>query len=161
MDMDGTFVDVLERILTTSGSPPKAQSVSSSRSSSRRGRTEPLPGVEHADGLDVLRDCKKLIIGTLEQIATSVARERSAIPSEKAKLRRIESDADSTLLEGIRKWFDEVEAKAGTDLNGRNEMGKEAVETTPTALAKENQGDVTVPPQQQNTSRVTIPAVAG
>jgi hypothetical protein len=161
MDMDGTFVDVLERIITTSGSPPKGQSVSSSRSSSRRGRTEPLPRGEHTDGLDVPRDCKKLIIGTLEQIAASVARERSAVPSEKAKLRRPEADVDSTLLDGIRNWFDEVEAKAGTDPSGRTETAKEVVETRPTAPAKEIQRDAPVPPQQQNTPQVTVPAQVG
>ena len=132
MDMDGTFVDMLERILAVSGSPSKTQSASSSRSSSCRGRRE---GEESADASDVPRDCKKVITGTLEQIVSTVARERASDNPPPKTLRSLESNGDSTLREGIRKWFDEVEANSGNDMAPRKEAIKEATEPAQWASA--------------------------
>jgi hypothetical protein len=167
MDWDGTFVDVLERILSMSGSSSKAQSGSSSRSSSCRGRGEPLPGEENLDGLDVQRDCKKLIVGTLEQIVASVARKRSSLNPEPSKLRSLELDGDSTLREGIQKWFDEVEAKGGGDITHRKEVAKEATDLVEwTAPAKEeirSEGTSAIPPlptSQPESPRTTVSSVA-
>ncbi|KAF2396655.1 hypothetical protein EJ06DRAFT_228434 [Trichodelitschia bisporula] len=132
MDMDSGLVDVIERILEPNGSPVKGQSGTSSRSSSRRGRTSvqlagaPILDLSAAVGdsevppVEVSRgDCKKLVLGALEEIAAAVAKERkrerelgggSFGRASGRRLRRLSDEVDSTLREGIKKWFEEVEA---------------------------------------------------
>jgi hypothetical protein len=140
MDMDGLFVDVLERILATSTShantsPTKGptsaasnsnatskahsnSSTSSSRSNSQRGRPQQVPTEETillAAEVDVPRDYRRIISATLEQIVAGVAHERLNARAEPSRLRTLGTDAESTLREGISRWFDEVEARAGTE----------------------------------------------
>jgi hypothetical protein len=67
-----------------------------------------------------------MVIGALEQIATAVERERrDAKKYGGARLRSLNDETESTLREGIMKWFDEVE---------RN---KKAIETQKMDLMKE------------------------
>jgi hypothetical protein len=109
-DIDSDLIFAIERVLSQSGTSSIAPSVSSSRSSSRRGRksaSDPL------DTEDIPRnECKRLVVGALEQIATVVASEREMSKKYGGnRLRSLDDRYNSTLREGIRKWFDEVERK--------------------------------------------------
>ena len=106
MDMDPTLIDAVERVLAQSGQSSRAVSRPSSPS-----RHTPS---EDNHGLEVPRsECKKMVLGALEQVAKSVSAELSSRS-------RVEKDAsgshrgrenlptDSTLREGVRKWLNEV-----------------------------------------------------
>ncbi|KAI9705599.1 MAG: hypothetical protein M1836_006355 [Candelina mexicana] len=107
MDMDGTLVDAIERVLAQSGHSSRAHSTTSSRSSSRRGRPDhnaphnqptPMPSLEIPRG-----ECKKMVLGALEQVVRSVRKERSRDEGAEGVV------AESTLREGVRRWLDDVE----------------------------------------------------
>ncbi|KAI9724084.1 MAG: hypothetical protein M1812_000803 [Candelaria pacifica] len=107
MDMDGTLVDAIERVLAQSGHSSRAHSAASSRSSSRRGRpdhntprNEPIsiPNLEIPRG-----ECKKMVLGALEQVVRSVRKERFRDEGVEGVV------VDSTLREGVRRWLDDVE----------------------------------------------------
>lgn len=119
MDMDGTLVDAVERVLAQSGQPSRVQSASSSRSSSRRGRRDRRSVSDATPGPEIPRsECKQLVLGALEQVVKSVAAERASqdhkgtdtdsIRERKSKNAN-KPTADSTLKEGIRRWLTEVE----------------------------------------------------
>ncbi len=107
MDMDGTLVDAIERVLAQSGHSSRAHSAASSRSSSRRGRPdhnaahkEPTP----LSNLEIPRgECKKMVLGALEQVVRSVRKERLKVEGADGAV------AESTLREGVRRWLDDVE----------------------------------------------------
>lgn len=113
MDFDGTLADVIERVLAQSAPSSKAQSIASSRSSSRRGRQDDqLEDEQHEEnGHHELprTQCKRAIIEVLEDIAADVAksRRRGRIEGEP---RRSMDDINSTLRSGIKAWYDRVEA---------------------------------------------------
>ena len=110
MDMDPTLIDAVERVLAQSGQSSRA--VSRPASPSR-----PIPSEDHP-GLEVPRsECKKMVLGALEQVAKSVSAELcSRSRAEKnvgGSLRGRENlPTDSTLREGVRKWLNEVKREA-------------------------------------------------
>lgn len=121
ISMEETLIDAVERMVSYSGSNPVSSS--SSRSGSRhRGRegsdsTEkgvPHPKVEEplkvpeAPHLEVPRvECKKMILGALEEIARQVAESRQ---DEGDGARREEAKGrESALREGVRGWMEGVQ----------------------------------------------------
>lgn len=120
ISMDETLIDAVERIMAQSGNCSKGSSVSSSRSTSRKGRLEgrdrsnsearDISVPEHR--LEVPRnECKKTILSALEDIVRNVveSREREEnehIPSEERELAR---EKESFLREGVRTWLESVE----------------------------------------------------
>ena len=111
MDFDGALADVIELVLGQSGTSSKSQSVTSSRSSSRRGRrdhhvdeerdengTHEIPRIQY----------KRAIIETLEHIAADIAKERKRQRAEGESWRSLER-IGSTLRTGINAWYDRVE----------------------------------------------------
>lgn len=106
MDMDPTLIDAVERVLAQSGKSSRAVSRPPSPS-----RHTPSEG---SHGLEIPRsECKRMVLGALEQVAKSVSAELSSQA-------RVEKNAggpnrgrenlptDSTLREGVRKWLNEV-----------------------------------------------------
>jgi hypothetical protein len=116
-DMDGIFVDAVERVLAQSGQPSRTHSASSSRSSSRRGRRDRRAGSDAAPGLEIPRgECRQFVLGALEQVVKSVTAERAGAELDAAreaggtgKSGRKTAAAESTLKDGIRRWLSDVE----------------------------------------------------
>jgi hypothetical protein len=119
ISMEDILIDAVERMVSFSGSNPTSSS--SSRSGSRhRGRegsdsTEkgaPNPKLEESlkvpeAHLEVPRvECKKMILGALEEVARQVADSRQDDAASPA-LR--ETSRESLLREGIRSWLASVE----------------------------------------------------
>ena len=106
MDMDPTLIDAVERVL--------AQSGQSSRAVSRPPSPSRHTCSEDSAGLEVPRsECKKMVLGALEQVAKSVSAElssRSRVDNktEGSHRGRENLPTDSTLREGVRKWLNEV-----------------------------------------------------
>ncbi|KAL9136726.1 MAG: hypothetical protein Q9175_002062 [Cornicularia normoerica] len=106
MDMDPTLIDAVERVLAQSGSSSRA--VSRLPSPSRHTPSEDSPGLEvHRS------ECKKMVLGALEQVAKSVSAElssRSRVEKNVGGSHRLRENlpTDSTLREGVRKWLNEV-----------------------------------------------------
>jgi hypothetical protein len=121
-DVDGALVETIERVLAQSGPSSKTQSTSSSRASSVRGRK----GCEDRSDPEIPHnECKKMVIGALEQIATAVYRERTdAKKYGIARLRTLDDEGDSALREGIKKWFDEVDRNNRALDMAKKEMAK-------------------------------------
>jgi hypothetical protein len=101
MDLDATLIDAVERVL--------AQSCQSSRVHSRTASPSRHPALD-SPSLEVPRsECRKLVLGALEQVAKSVREEQERRgrgiggrePREAGML-------DSTLREGVRKWLNEA-----------------------------------------------------
>lgn len=98
MDLDATLIDAVERVL--------AQSSQSSRAHSRTASPSRHLALD-TPSLEVPRsECRKLVLGALEQVAKSVREEHDRRgrgiggrePREAGML-------DSTLREGVRKWL--------------------------------------------------------
>ncbi|KAF2428926.1 hypothetical protein EJ08DRAFT_307568 [Tothia fuscella] len=128
-DVDPALVSTIERVLAQSTDSSKSPSTTSSRSSSLRGRKGSIVinGMEERVEQEIPhQECKKMVLGALEQIATTIARER--MDTKKyglARLRSLDDNLDSTLREGIKKWFDEVEKiNKATELVRLEEMRK-------------------------------------
>lgn len=113
MDHDATLTDAVEKILSHSGQSSHIASRGPSRTVSRPG-TPPRPTpnvVETAPPLEVPRSqCKKMVLGALEQVAKSVRDEMAKNDGTKGT---DESEGKDTLKEGVRRWFEEVEAAEG------------------------------------------------
>lgn len=127
-DLDRGLMDALERVIAQSGPSSKTPSAASSRTNSVRGRHN-VP--HHDDRFDIPEipqsECKKMVIGALEQIATAVERDRrDARKYGGARLRSLNDDTDSTLREGIMRWFDEVERNKKSIEAQKAEILKEA-----------------------------------
>jgi hypothetical protein len=122
ISMEETLIDAIERMVSYTGSKPGSGSSSRSPSRHHRGRegsdsTEkgtPNPVVEEPlkvpEGrLEVPRvECKKMILGALEEIARQVAESRqddSAAPSDINEM----VVRESFLREGVRGWLASVE----------------------------------------------------
>lgn len=107
MDMDPTLIDAVERVLAQSGQSSRA--VSRPPSPSRHTLSE-----NNSSELEVPRsECRKMVLGALEQVAKSVSAELSSgTRVEKIVGRshrgRENLPTDSTLREGVRKWLNEV-----------------------------------------------------
>lgn len=97
MDLDATLIDAVERVL--------AQSTHSSRAHSR---TASPSRPDEGSALEVPRsECRRLVLGALEQVAKSVGEEqmgrgRDVRPGTEGE-RGV--GLDSTLREGVRKWL--------------------------------------------------------
>ncbi|KAI9780263.1 MAG: hypothetical protein M1839_006823 [Geoglossum umbratile] len=139
MDLDGTLVDAVEKIIAQShygsghqqpqhssaalGSAPDSNT--SSRSSSRRGRRITRADSGMADPsmptLEIPRgECKNMVLGALEQVVLSVASDAGAGRDEQQQqeqamrgsfgnIFRKKVEVESTLREGVRKWLRDVE----------------------------------------------------
>ncbi|KAF4621704.1 hypothetical protein G7Y89_g14501 [Cudoniella acicularis] len=110
ISMDETLIQAVEKITAQSGHASRESSVCSSRSTSRKGRNRDrsnsdakTPNVpEHK--LEVPRnECKKMVLGALEEIVKEVAESRK--DGDDAERERIES----FLREGVRSWLVNVE----------------------------------------------------
>lgn len=98
MDLDATLIDAVERVL--------AQSSQSSRTHSRAGSPSRHLALD-GSSLEVPRsECRKLVLGALEQVAKSVREEQErrgrGIGEREPRDARM---LDSTLREGVRKWL--------------------------------------------------------
>ncbi|MCJ1374624.1 hypothetical protein MMC20_005856 [Loxospora ochrophaea] len=114
MDMDPTLIDAVERILAQSGHSSRVTSraPSPSRHDERRHPLSDIPTLEVPRS-----ECKKTVLGALEQVVRSVNAEQ--VPGDRgshrnghlgSRYRRGEGTlADSTLREGVRKWLHDVE----------------------------------------------------
>lgn len=106
MDMDPTLIDAVERVLAQSGQSSRA--VSRPPSPSRPGPSEDSPGLEVPRS-----ECKRMVLGALEQVAKSVSAELSSRSRADKNVGgshrgRENLPTDSTLREGVRKWLNEV-----------------------------------------------------
>ena len=107
MDMDPTLIDAVERVLAQSGQSSRA--VSRPPSPSRH-----TPSEYNSPELEVPRsECRKMVLGALEQVAKSVSAELSSGSRVEKNLGgshrgRENLPTDSTLREGVRKWLNEV-----------------------------------------------------
>lgn len=111
MDMDPTLIDAVERVLAQSGQSSRA--VSRPPSPSRRSPSEDKPAVEVPRS-----ECRKMVLGALEQVAKSVSAELSSGSRVEKNVGRSHRGrenlpTDSTLREGVRKWLNEL-GKEGT-----------------------------------------------
>ena len=114
MDMDATLIDAVERVLAQSNQSSRTHSRSHSRTNSFVHSRTTSPS--HHDGscrtpdipfLEVPKsECKKLVLGALEQVARSVGEEqegkgglygKSGVGKDRA--------VDNTLREGVRRWL--------------------------------------------------------
>ena len=140
MDMDPVFIDAVEKVLSHSGESSRVASRAASRATSptrnrhaavnqtRRNSHTPTHA-EGAPGLEVPRsECKKMVLGALEQVARTVGEEmvvrnaggedggkrarRRDAGGDAAKRREVETVMESTLREGVRNWFREVDGAA-------------------------------------------------
>ena len=141
MDLDGTLIDAVERVLAQSGHssrvPSRAPSPSRFNSAQNyqpnTGRTNsPKPPshrssprvsqVESNPSLEVPRsECRKMVLGALEQVAMSVSAElekgnksgsiKEGDGSERRE--RVGGMPDSSLREGVRRWLGDVAGAGG------------------------------------------------
>ncbi|KAG9234617.1 folliculin-interacting protein N-terminus-domain-containing protein [Amylocarpus encephaloides] len=110
ISMDETLIQAVEKIIAQSGQASSASSICSSRSTSRKGGSRErsnsdtkLPIVP-GPRLEVPRnECKKMVLGALEEIVKEVAESRK--DGEDVDLERTES----FLREGVRNWLVNVE----------------------------------------------------
>ncbi|KAL2853451.1 folliculin-interacting protein N-terminus-domain-containing protein [Aspergillus pseudoustus] len=118
MDLDGTLVDALERVLAQSGpsslAPTRAPSPSRSRKENDRAPEsmtirDDVPTVEAPRA-----ECRRLVLGALEEVVRSVTAEHCREDDGELNLadrerKRLLTGADNTLREGVRKWLLDVE----------------------------------------------------
>ena len=120
MDLDATLVDAVERVLTRSGQTSRAQSRASSPSRQYPGphhAKRPSSVAEGSPPVDVARgECKKMVVGALEQVVRSVTAERTSAQRGRAVSDETQTpkrkgvvEKDSTLREGVRQWLQDVE----------------------------------------------------
>ncbi|OJJ30642.1 hypothetical protein ASPWEDRAFT_121527 [Aspergillus wentii DTO 134E9] len=120
MDLDGTLVDALERVLAQSGQSSLMHSRAPSPSRARRGddktTSESVIREEVAAPIEVPRaECRKTVLGALEEVVRSVTAEhcREDVNGELGladrERKRSLAGADNTLREGVRRWLLDVE----------------------------------------------------
>ncbi|KAF9887027.1 hypothetical protein FE257_010643 [Aspergillus nanangensis] len=119
MDLDGTLVDALERVLAQSGPSSLAPTRAPSPSRSRKGDDKITPDAVIRDempSLEVPRtECRKLVLGALEEVVRSVTAEhcREDVDGELGladrERRRTLAGPENTLREGVRNWLLDVE----------------------------------------------------
>ncbi|KAL4786789.1 folliculin-interacting protein N-terminus-domain-containing protein [Aspergillus varians] len=118
MDLDGTLVDALERVLAQSGpsslAPTRAPSPSRARKENDR-TAEYVAPRDDVPSLEAPRtECRRLVLGALEEVVRSVTAEHCREGGEELDLtererKRLLTGADNTLREGVRKWLLDVE----------------------------------------------------
>ncbi|KKK25428.1 hypothetical protein AOCH_004918 [Aspergillus ochraceoroseus] len=120
MDLDGTLVDALERVLAQSGPSSlvhsRAPSPSRVRKDNDKNTSENEVTREDIPSLEVPRsECRKLVLGALEEVVRSVTAEhcREDVEGELGltdrERKRLLTGADNTLREGVRKWLLDIE----------------------------------------------------
>ncbi|EER24198.1 hypothetical protein D8B26_002392 [Coccidioides posadasii str. Silveira] len=132
MDLDGTLVDAVERVLAQSGPPSANHSRTASPNRGRRGRPGPrqlgdrqthdASNTSEVPTFEVPRnECRRMVLGALEEVVRSVAleyrREESSTKLDNADIKGssrtarkgIGTIADNTLREGIRRWLMDIE----------------------------------------------------
>ncbi|KAE8375448.1 folliculin-interacting protein N-terminus-domain-containing protein [Aspergillus bertholletiae] len=121
MDLDGTLVDALERVLAQSGPSSLAHSRAPSPSRARRGDDKVTSDIANRDevqvpSLEIPRtECRKLVLGALEEVVRSVTTEhcREDVDGELGMVERERKRSlvgpDNTLREGVRRWLLDVE----------------------------------------------------
>ncbi|KAH8434837.1 uncharacterized protein LDX57_012468 [Aspergillus melleus] len=119
MDLDGTLVDALERVLAQSGPSSLAPTRAPSPSRARKGddkSTSDTASRDEVPPLEVPRtECRKLVLGALEEVVRSVTAEhcREDVDGELGladrERKRSLAGPDNTLREGVRKWLLDVE----------------------------------------------------
>lgn len=119
LDVDGTLVDAVERVLAQSGHSSLAHS--RAPSPHRGNRTDERPTEEISTHVvEVPRgECRKMVLGALEEVARSVTAEHCRdetdpdfsldIPASERDGRRRTAPVENTLREGVRKWLLDVE----------------------------------------------------
>lgn len=115
MDMDPTFIDAVEKVLSHSGESSGVASRNPSRAPSpTRHHRDRIPTNEGTSGFEIPRNrCKSMLLGALEQVAKNVsddmaANQRSGKDVHR-EMKRNDMLTESTLREGVRKWFYEVD----------------------------------------------------
>ncbi|CRG90606.1 hypothetical protein PISL3812_07650 [Talaromyces islandicus] len=118
VDVDGTLVDAIERVLIQSGQSSLAHSRTPSPHRTARvdERERPAEDVPHV--VEVPRnECRKTVLGALEEVARTVAEDHcrddndndfGIDPTDKSAKRR-PFRPDNTLREGVRKWLLDIE----------------------------------------------------
>ncbi|RDW74668.1 uncharacterized protein DSM5745_07330 [Aspergillus mulundensis] len=118
MDLDGTLVDALERVLAQSGSSSMAPTRAPSPSRSRKENDRPAEHMAVRDDVPSLEaprtECRRLVLGALEEVVRSVTAEHcreddSELNPADRERKRTMTGADNTLREGVRKWLLDVE----------------------------------------------------
>lgn len=121
MDLDGTLVDAVERVLAQSGQSSLAQSRAPSPSRNRRAgeerNTSTSASRDEPPYLEVPRGkCRKMVLGALEEVVRSVTAEHCREDVDGGELgladrerRRSLAGTDNTLREGVRRWLLDVE----------------------------------------------------
>jgi hypothetical protein len=121
ISMDETLIEAVERIMAQSGAGSNDSSVSSSRSTSRKGRVE---GRDRSNSdirniavpeptMEVPRnECKKAILSALEEVVRGVVETREREESEQVASadRELAREKDNFLREGVRGWMESVES---------------------------------------------------
>lgn len=133
MDHDPVLIDAVERILAQSGHPSRVQSQTPSRATSPSRSVRPLERAKPKSHYDldlVPRDkentqtpatevpkseCKKLVLGALEEVVRSVQAEQDGetkgarhLSGEPVRDGKEEFPQGSTLREGVRRWLRET-----------------------------------------------------
>lgn len=120
MDLDGTLVDAVERVLAQSGQSSLAHSRAPSPPRTRRREDRSMSESTPRDEIPSLEEvpraeCRKMVLGALEEVVRSVTAEhcREDVDDELAvadrERKRSLAGADNTLREGVRKWLLDVE----------------------------------------------------
>ncbi|KAK2766794.1 hypothetical protein FQN54_006108 [Arachnomyces sp. PD_36] len=124
VELDDILVDAVERVLARSGqsslAPSRAPSPSRGRRAARDNNDQSArqgedSGRDDVPSIEVPRtECKKLVLGALEEVVRSVTAERSMEEPNEETNRRVTRDikrrsADNTLREGVRKWLLDIE----------------------------------------------------
>ena len=118
MDLDGTLIDALDRVLAQSGQSSIAQSRAPSPPRSRKPDSRRLSECAREDfpSVEVPRtECRNTVLGALEEVVRSVTAEhcRDDMDGELGladrERRRSLAGVDNTLREGVRRWLLDVE----------------------------------------------------
>ncbi|KAL4806413.1 folliculin-interacting protein N-terminus-domain-containing protein [Aspergillus unguis] len=118
MDLDGTLVDALERVLAQSGQSSLAPTRAPSPSRARKENDRPADLVVTRDDTPQMEaprtECRRLVLGALEEVVRSVTAEHCREDDGELNLvdrerKRLLTGADNTLRESVRRWLLDVE----------------------------------------------------
>jgi hypothetical protein len=117
MDLDGTLVDAVERVIARSGPSSAVHSRAASPSRLRRGKSG-LSETTDSQNLETpaievpRRECRRMVLGALEEVVRSVAAERHQEGPTSSQNRGCPASSgytDNTLREGVRRWLLDIE----------------------------------------------------
>ena len=135
MDLDATLIDAVERLLAQSGGSSRTESRATSRAPSPamtehrsecnqhnlgpvndQRASEPGDALHSAMGIhahvgaeNAQRHCKRIVLGALQEVIRSVLQEKEEDEVGHPSSTRRRREPDSTLREGVRKWFAEMD----------------------------------------------------